>query len=605
MVSPVPNEEGLRALGQQISSGNGRRGRSGIRGGDGGVPDAGGGSRGGGSRGGGSSGRGGHGHGRSRKRHRGLRRALLICSLVVVVLIAGVVGYGFYLNSEVHRVDVKGLAAGETVGRTAGTENILMVGSTSRCALKVQTPRYGLCTQGVNGVNSDVIMILHLNPAVPSVSILSIPRTTFVPNSRKTGTGNGAYKIDAALYQGPTQLVAAIEEAFGIPIQRFVELNFDSFASVVTALGGITMYFPEPVFDEYSGLNIQTPGCHHLNGVEALEVVRARHLQYKGPGVTATTPHTWPQEAQSDLARIRRDHEFLRVLASEVSKRGLSNPLTDQQLVAAVAPQLTVDSGFSTSHMVNLILTYHSVNINKAPQLTLPVRVDTFGTYTFEGRPIGTVVFPSEPQDQSVIDQFLGITNDTDSMTGGPLPSPASVTVSVLNGTGVYNQASDTAATLGRLGFKIVGTGTSTPVGKVSETMVTYAHRTPTDEAAAELVARSLSGTVIMTYGPTTDGADVTVTTGTDFSVDATAPSPATPAPAAHGTTTTAPPTTTTAPPSTTGSTGSTGSSSSTGSTGATPTTAQTTAFAPPTSPVNPLKPYDPRACTASGGEGP
>ena len=104
-----------------------------------------------------------------------------------------------------------------------------MIGSTDRCALKVQNPAYGLCSQGVNGVNSDVVMILHLNPANHSLSILSIPRDLFVPNARS----DGANKIDAALYQGPDQLIDAIEEDFGIPIQHFVELNFDSFINVV------------------------------------------------------------------------------------------------------------------------------------------------------------------------------------------------------------------------------------------------------------------------------------------------------------------------------------------------------------------------------------
>ncbi len=112
------------------------------------------------------------------------------------------------------------------------------------------------------------------------MSILSIPRDLFVPNAR---TG-GANKIDAALFQGPDQLIAAIEDDFGIPIQHFVELNFDSFINVVQALGGIKMYFPEPVYDAYSGLNIQTTGCLSLNGTQALQVVRARHVQYKGPG---------------------------------------------------------------------------------------------------------------------------------------------------------------------------------------------------------------------------------------------------------------------------------------------------------------------------------
>src|ERR1019366_4702430 len=103
------------------------------------------------------------------------------------------------------------------------------------------------------------------------------------------------------------------------------ELNFDSFMNVVNTLGGIKMYFPEPVYDAYSGLNIQTTGCIALNGTQALQVVRARHLQYKGPGVTSDDPAYWPHETLSDLARIRRDHEFLRVLASAVTARGLGD----------------------------------------------------------------------------------------------------------------------------------------------------------------------------------------------------------------------------------------------------------------------------------------
>ena len=50
-------------------------------------------------------------------------------------------------------------------------------------------------------------------------------------------------------------------------------------------------------------------------------------------------------------------------------------------------------------------------------------------------------------------------------MTGEPLPAPATVTVSVLNGTGAYNQATDTGAALHALGFQIAGVGDSPPVG--------------------------------------------------------------------------------------------------------------------------------------------
>ena len=515
-------------------------------------------------------------------RHRKAKWILGSVAVLLVAVVGGTAGYAWYLNHEIHRIDVRGLTDVPTTGADAGTENILMVGSTDRCALKVQNAAYGLCSQGVNGVNSDVVMILHLDPAKHSVSILSVPRDLFVPNARSTG----ANKIDAALYQGPSQLVTAINENLGIPIQHYVVLNFDTFANVVDALGGVKMYFPEPVYDAYSGLKVLTPGCISLDGVHALQVVRARHLQYKGPGITTPYPEYWPSENLSDLARIRRDHEFLRVLGSAVSKNGLSDPLTDEQLVSGVAPQLQVDRKFTTSDMVSLVLDFHSVNVTSAPQLTLPVQVDQFGSYQYQGASYGDIEFPSAAQDQQVIDEFLGIDASTDSMTGKKLPASATVSVSVLNGTGAYNQATDTKNALQALGFNVVGIGDTPSVGAEAETVVYYAQKTPAAQAAAQAVARSLSGAVITAFGPTTDGAQVTVVTGSQFAVNPPAATSPTTAAAA------AVPGTTAAPSATTSTTTASSSSSS------------SSAFQPPTAAVTPLQPWDPRSCTPQGGEG-
>jgi len=556
-----PVERGLHELGRQIDEAE--------RGGDGG-----------GGRGG--RGAGGPAHAAPKKKRSTRRKVAYVFGslFLVLVLIAGAAaGYAWYLNDQIHRISLHNLSDSPTKGADAGTENILMIGSTSRCALTVQNPQFGLCSQGVTGVNSDVVMILHLNPANNSLSILSIPRDLFVPNARS----EGANKIDAALYEGPDQLIAAIEEDFGIPIQHFVELNFDSFMNVVNALGGIHMYFPEPIFDSYSGLNIQTTGCIGLNGTSALEVVRARHLQYKPPGVTTTDPYYWPTEAQSDLARIRRDHEFLRVLASAVKAKGIGNPLTDQALVSGVVGDLTVDSGFSLSDMVSLVLTYHGVNVNSAPQLTLPVQVDQFGNYVYKGGSYGDIEFPSESQDHAAVDQFLGLKANADTYSGGALPSPSAITVAVMNGSGTYNQASDTAASLKALGFNIGTVGDSTPVGREAETVVYYSSKSHANLAAAQAVANSMSGSVIMAMDPTQvqPGSQVTVVTGTQFTVN---PPPATVTP--------------------TSAAGNTGAATTTPTTSST-TTTTSGAFQPPTTTVEPLAAWDPRSCTASGGEGP
>ncbi|HTT87503.1 MAG TPA: LCP family protein, partial [Acidimicrobiales bacterium] len=344
---------------------------------------------------------------------------------------------------------------------------------------------------------------------------------------------------------------------------------FDSFAGVVNALGGVHMYFPEPVYDSYSGLNIKTAGCHFLNGFQALAVVRARHLQYKGPGVTSSNPSTWPQDPQSDLSRIRRDHEFLRVLATAVSARGLGNPVTDNDLLGAVAPQLQVDSGFSLGSMFGLVLTFHGTNPNAAPQVTLPVVVLSSLNYLYQGADYGNVELTSQPNDLAAVSKFLGLPTTRNTMTGQSLPSPSSVTVSVLNGTGTTGQAGQTASALRSLGFDVTGSGDAQASGPLSETVVYYSSAKYL--GPAEQVLHSLSGAAVLGKGHTADGAEVTVVTGTNFSVNT---------PPSHGSGTSSP---ATATPAATGVAGS---------------------LAAPTPPTQPLAPFDPRSCTASGGEG-
>jgi LCP family protein required for cell wall assembly len=515
----------------------------------------------------------------STRRRRRVKRGVLIGLAVLLVLVGGGAGYAYYLTHGLKRIDVKGLHGALDTGAEAGAENILMVGSTSRCALKVQNPAYGLC-QGtansapVNGVNSDVIMILHANPAKHQLALLSIPRDLFIPNAR----AEGANKIDAGLYEGLSQLVSAIEEDFGIPIQHAVSLNFDQFANVVDSLGGINMSFPISLFDASSGLNVRAATCVHLNGTQALQVVRARHLVYQRPGITSTNPSNWPADPESDLSRIRRDHEFLRVLAAAVAHQGLGNPISDVSLINSVKSDLTFDQSWSVNDMAGLVLAFHSMNINSVPQLTLPVGqvidpAGQAGDLIYKGGNYQEVEFPSLSQDLSVVDKVLGIGSTTDSMTGNPLPPASSVAVSVMNGTGAYNQATDTSTALAALGFKIASIGDTTPVGDVAETVVYYGSKSPATEAAAEKVVRSMTGSVIMAYDPSkvSSGAKVTVVTGTQFAVNAP-------------------------PPSTTG--GAT-SSSSAPSAPTTTTSNPSAAITAPSSANTNLQPWDPRACPA------
>jgi hypothetical protein len=207
------------------------------------------------------------------------------------------------------------------------------------------------------------------------------------------------------------------------------------------------------------------------------------------------------------------------------------------------------------------------------------------------------VEFPTEPQDFDVIDQFLGVGATSNTLTGEPLPSPGSVRVAIENGSGYYSAGQTAETGLQALGFDVTGVSTTEKVGGQAETVVEYSQDTPTEEAAAQAVARSISGQVILalasgssgsqttsTTAPASSAPEVTVITGTDFAVNPPTPPPTT------TTTTTVPKgtttTTTSVPPTTT-------------------TTTTVPGFAPPTASVQPLAAWDPRSCTATGGEGP
>ncbi len=484
---------------------------------------------------------------------------------MIVALAGAEIGYVAFRYHQVHRVTLKHLVNPSTSGPNVGEQTFLLIGSTSRCVLNgKQTTAFGSCSAGVTGVNADVILLLRADQQTHSVSILSIPRDLVMNNVRP----GQFYKIDAALADGPDQLVAAIEQNFGIPINHFVELNFDSFQSIVSALGGVKMYFPYRVYDDSSGLHIRKTGCVYLNGFDALALVRARNYWYFKGG-------QWVEDGSGDLGRIIRVHEFLRVLATAVDKQGLGNPLTDNALLGAVAPDLEIDSKLSLGDMVDLLRAFHSTDIAAVPELTMP-NIENFADYIYEGYDYGSVVLPTYPQDQKAIDKFLGLAKPPASAV-----APGSFTVSVTNGTGIAGQANATADQLSSAGFHLVGTSSATSIGPISETVVYYA---PGRQLDAERVLESIHGIVAMAPGATDAGADVTVVTGSDYSLQVP-----------HGATT---------GKKTTGK--KTTSSTSTTTTVATTTTTTTTTqppastLGPPSPAVQSLPSYDPRACPAA-----
>ena len=68
-----------------------------------------------------------------------------------------------------------------------------------------------------------------------------------------------------------------MKEFLGIEIHHIVEVDFKGFPKFVDALGGVKMTFGQCIVSRFEGRTVRfRKGEHHLNGQEALDVVRIR-----------------------------------------------------------------------------------------------------------------------------------------------------------------------------------------------------------------------------------------------------------------------------------------------------------------------------------------
>jgi len=446
-------------------------------------------------------------------------------------------------------------------------ENILLIGNETRAGLTNPAEIAALGSPSLySGSLSDVIMILHLDPLTDSASTLSIPRDLFLP--MPAGSPVGPYqKIDAALNDGangPDNLIEAITDDVGIPINHYIELNFDGFEQTVNAIGGINVDFPEPVFDSFSQLDITQTGCQHINGTQALAMVRARHLQYDPPGVPLDDVADWPYDPNSDLARIVRDHTFLDILANTAETKGLTKPVTANAFIGGIINQITIDPGLK-NQLIPLITHYRHINPATAPQTTLPIiAYGGADGYVYNGYSMGDIDFPDQPADNRAIAAW----------DSNALPVPVAPTgVQVDNITYTSQLAATTATALTADGFHVLGTGDATDPATTSETLVNY----PTGGLPQAIdVVDHLSGLVMLQPNPTVPAGTIALDVGSNVAV--TAPPAAAAAPAS----TAAPPASTPSMP-----------PAATAPAAATTLDGQT---ASPSADQN--RPWDPRPCT-------
>ena len=327
---------------------------------------------------------------RRRRRRSPLPLTLAVAVVVGVAGTTGVLRAADDRTADVERID--GLES-ILAANDGPAENFLLVGSDSRENADPSSPDFGGIGDAstVSGRRSDTIMVLRREKD-GGAALLSLPRDLWVEIAG-TGTSN---RINSAYNEGPERLASTVSQSLGIPVNHYVEVDFEGFKRIVDEIGGVEICVDYATRDKNTGLSLQ-PGCQTLDGVQALAYARSRHYE-------EFRDDHWQEDPTADLGRITRQQQFIRRAVDGVMQRIQSSPFDTGDLVEAVASSVRIDA---------------TVDPVKAAQALEAAAANGLSTYTLPVEPAeidgNAVLLPSDDA-EAVLAYFRG---------QGPPPSTA------------------------------------------------------------------------------------------------------------------------------------------------------------------------------------
>src|SRR6266496_1528676 len=396
----------------------------------------------------------------------------LVRRVLLGLLVLGLVGLGvlyIQIHSVASQIVVRDVRPNPPIASPLlGGTNLLIVGVDER----PDHPE--------EGVRSDTLIVLHLDPNGRWASMLSIPRDTraTIPSLGESkintayGQGNATaetlYGPGATPHEGGMALVAqTVEQLLQLPqrgqrIDAIAQINFDGFAGLIDALGGISIDVPQ------------------MDGQRALIYARTRH-------------------SDSDFGRAERQQQVLRAIAAKIRERGtLGQVLLAPKLLGSVDG--TVETTLPIARLdtlAGLIWIASGLSPDQIGQTRLSP--ETAPNYREEGADLSW-----DPNDvRAVVDAFLT----------RPSEAAEQATVQVLNGTESSGLAGRVSLELDQAGF------TMTPAGNAPATdaATTIVYDVTGKPRTSQRLARLLKAELRQGAPPgVTTEADIVVIAGSD-----------------------------------------------------------------------------------------
>ncbi|TDD74080.1 LCP family protein [Actinomadura rubrisoli] len=444
------------------------------------------------------------------------RRFLMVTgtmSAFVLLTSGGAWAFQNYVTSALDKVSVDGLGKGKDAPKGAMT--ILVAGVDRREGLTREQQRAAKLGHEP-GERSDTMLLLHISRDHDRVSIVNLPRDSYVtiPSHKSNGSeGAKGSEVQARpgkltwAYQfgGPDLTVDTIKRATGVSIDHYVEINFYGFVNMVNALGGVDVCTEQPIDDVKSGLRLPA-GKSHVDGLKALGFARARYTLTGG----------------SDLGRIDRQQQFMASMMKQaLSSKTLSDPVKSTRFLNAALKSLRVDPKLA-KNLPKLADQMKNLSTDNLTFAKVPLANPGFNTVLWNSPTAQSTVQWDEGKAR---DLFTRIRRDQELVKQAPKPSasptrkpkdeltvaPDDIQVRVLNAIGTRGLATRAGSELTRAGFHatvvpgVAGRGLRT-------TQIQYG---PGRKEAARTLAASIPGARLKEVGSL--GSRVQVMVGADW----------------------------------------------------------------------------------------
>lgn len=276
--------------------------------------------------------------------------------LISTILSVTALGYIFLFDKDIVIGKIE-LTNNEDSEKLAFYESATFDYGTSIGKAASNKKRFNVLITGLENQRTDTIMVVSYDTESKITDIISLPRDTYLP---RNADDSPEFKKLNAIYaqEGIEGFTLRIQELLGIPIEKYVVIDYEAVISCVDLIGGVEVNVPFHMeyTDPYDDppLYIDIPeGMQLLNGEQSLKFLRYR----KGYD-------------NQDLGRIEAQQQFIKSAMKKAL--GLQLPSLIKEAYSHI------ETNIHASDLINLAsdlvgFSTDNINMNILPGMETPL----------------------------------------------------------------------------------------------------------------------------------------------------------------------------------------------------------------------------------------